>query len=261
MCRPPGAGIGAIEGAWRAIAASRAARRRAYSVRMRRTCGASRPWRMNSARIAWLSVSMPRSISVPQPHERRHQRRRHHGEAQAQRRRQSLAERAAVDHPAGAIERGQRRQRMAAPAELRIAVVLQDPGIGAARPVEQRQPPADRQRAAQRRGVRWRHQRQPRVGRALDAGGDVEPLGVARHRDRRRRRRRAARRGRRCSRGPPPRRHRRDRAAVPRRCAAPAGCRRSPRCWPDRPAGRAWRPDGRRSGRAVPAGPAAADSR
>ena len=162
-------------GAWRAIAASSAARRRAYSVRMRRICGASRPWRMNSARVAWFSVSMPRSISVPQPHERRHQRRGNHRKTQAQRRRQRLAERAAVDHPPGAIERGQRRQRMAGPAELRIAVVLQHPGVGAAGPVEQRQAAADRQRTAQRRGMGRRHQRQARVGRALDAGGDIEP--------------------------------------------------------------------------------------
>ena len=66
-----------------------------------------------------------------EPHESRHQRRRHDGEAQTQRRRQRLAEGAAVDHPAGAIQRGERRQRMAAPAELGIAVVFQDPGVRA----------------------------------------------------------------------------------------------------------------------------------
>ena len=32
--------------------------------------------------------------------------------------------------------------------------------------------------------MRGRHQRQPRLGRALDSGGDVEPFGVAEHRDR-----------------------------------------------------------------------------
>ena len=73
---------------------------------------------------------------------------------------------------------------MAAPAELRVAVVLQHPGVRPSGPVEQRQPPPDRQRAAQRRGVRRRHQRQPRVRCALDAGGDVQPLGVAGHRHR-----------------------------------------------------------------------------
>ena len=140
---------------------------------------------MNSARIAWLSVSMPRSISVPTRTNAGNQRRRHHGEAETQRRRQCLAERAAIDHPTGAIEGRERRQRVAAPAEFRIAVVLQDPGIRAARPVEQRQASADRQRATQRRGMRWRDQHQAGVRRALDARGDIQTLGVAEYRHRR----------------------------------------------------------------------------
>ena len=118
------------------------------------------------------------------PHEGGDQRRRHHGKPQADRRGQRLAERAAIDHPPGTIERCQRRQRPALPAELRVAVVLQHPGVGARRPVEQRQSPADRQCAAQRRGVRRGDQRQSCRGGEVDAGGDVEAFVVARHRDR-----------------------------------------------------------------------------
>ena len=159
-------------------------------------------------------------------HERRHQRRGHHGKAEAQRRSQRLAERAAVDHPSGAIERGQRRQRMAAPAELGIAVVLQHPGIGAGRPVKQRQTPADRQRAAKRRGMGRRHKRQPSVGRDAGSRRRRRALRYRWAREPASPQRRAARHGRRCSPDPRPRRHRPDRAAVRPRCAAPAGCRR-----------------------------------
>ena len=107
------------------------------------------------------------------------QRRRHYREAQPQRRRQRLAEGAAIDHVPGAIEAGERRQWLALPAELRVAVVLQNPGIGAARPVQQRETAADRQGAAQRGGVRRRDEGEPSVRCGFDAGGDVEPFLVA----------------------------------------------------------------------------------
>ena len=96
--------------------------------------------------------------------------------------RERLAERAAIDHPPGAIERRERRQRLAVPAELGIGVVLHHPGAGARRPVEQSEAAADRQGTAHRGGVRGGHEHQPRLGRDPHARRDVHAVDIRRHR-------------------------------------------------------------------------------
>ncbi len=63
-----------------------------------------------------------------------------------------------------------------------FAVVLQHPGLGVGGPVEQRQAAADRQRAAERGGVRGGDEDEAGLGGEGDAGGHVQPVGVAGHR-------------------------------------------------------------------------------
>ena len=64
MCRPPGAALGVTAGQCRVRAVSRAVRRRAYSVRIRRICGASRPACMKAASVACMMTGGPRSVRV-----------------------------------------------------------------------------------------------------------------------------------------------------------------------------------------------------
>src|SRR5438552_211422 len=54
--------------------------------------------------------------------------------------RQNLAEGTEIEHAMAAIERVERRQRPAAVAVLAVVVVLEDPGVRAFGPIEQRQP-------------------------------------------------------------------------------------------------------------------------
>jgi len=69
-------------------------------------------------------------------------------------------------------------------AELAVVVVLEDHRPRRGRPAEQRHPAAERERDAQRVLVRGREDHQPRPGSPPDAGVDVQPLVVHRHRDR-----------------------------------------------------------------------------
>ncbi len=104
-----------------------------------------------------------------------------HGVADPQPREERLVQGADVDHPSGVIQALQRRQRPAAEPQLRIVVVLDDPGPGLSRPGQQFAAPAHRKHRAGRILVRGGHHRRSRPGRAADPFRHHQALLV--HRD------------------------------------------------------------------------------
>ena len=158
--------------------------------------------------------------------------------AEPQRREQRLAEGTDVDDPAVGVETLQAGHRLRAVVEAAVVVVLDDPGAGAAGPGEQRQPSRQRHRHAERELVRRRHVGQAGLGRAPDAGCDVEPARRRQGPGRCGRRRQSTPSARRDSRAPRAMPCRPGRAARGRSARGRAGRRRrqSPgrRCTPRR---------------------------
>ena len=152
--------------------------------------------------------------------------RRHDEEAEAQRRKQRLAEAADIDHATVDVETVQAGNGPRAEAELAVVVVLDDPRARGARPCQQRQPPRQAHGHAERKLMRWRDVGETRIAAP----------GVRRSRRsvpaRRRgwagcaRRPRPVRRARRDSRAPPSTRRRPDRGAGDRRAPVRAALRR-----------------------------------
>jgi hypothetical protein len=118
----------------------------------------------------------------PRPCKRLHQIVRHDEVADPQTREQHLREGAQIDRPAAVIEAPQGRQRRSGIAVLAVVIVLDDPGVRRPCPVEQSQAARQAHHRAHRVLMRWRNDRQPRVGGCRPAGGDVEPVVVQRHR-------------------------------------------------------------------------------
>ena len=108
-----------------------------------------------------------------------HQSRRNHQIGDAQGGKEHLREGTEIDHPIG-IQALQRRQRPPRIAELAVVVILQDPGVGFARPVEQLQSARQRHHHPQRILMRGRHHRQTGLGRPLPSLFDRQALAVHR---------------------------------------------------------------------------------
>ena len=102
--------------------------------------------------------------------------------ADAQPREHHLGERADVDHPALLVETLEGRQRPAAVAVLAVVIVLEDEGVGLARPLQELEPPGQAHDHAERILVRGRDAGEPGGGREFAAGGDAQPLVVDRYR-------------------------------------------------------------------------------
>ena len=81
---------------------------------------------------------------------------------------QHLAEGAGIEHAPVAIQALQRRQRAADIAVFAVIIVLDDPGVVARRPIQQRQAPGQGQGHAERALMRRRDHRGARARRQLD---------------------------------------------------------------------------------------------
>ena len=106
----------------------------------------------------------------------------HHEIAEPQPRQQHLAEGAREDHAAVRIEPLQRRKRAALVTKLAVVVVLEDEALARRGPCEEREAPGQAQRHAERQLACGRHEREPRVRAARDAGGDVDAFAIDGHR-------------------------------------------------------------------------------
>jgi hypothetical protein len=103
--------------------------------------------------------------------------------ADAQRGEQDLAEGADVDDALIGVEALERGDRLVVVAVFGVVVVLEDPGAGAARPLEELEAARGGHDRAEGVLVRGRDVRCPDVGCARDAGTDVEAVGVDGDRD------------------------------------------------------------------------------
>ena len=101
-----------------------------------------------------------------------------HDKSQTQRGQQRLRERADVDDPPGRIEHPERLDWTPSEAELAVVIVLDDCGIVAVGPRQQRQSPRQRHRHAKRVLVGRRHVDGARL---LRKGVDVETVAVDGH--------------------------------------------------------------------------------
>jgi hypothetical protein len=117
----------------------------------------------------------------PRGDERIDQSRRHDEVTEPERREQYLAERPGVDQAARRVEPLEGGEGAARVPVLAVVVVLEDPGSTRARPLEEREPPVEAHRHAERVLMGRRDVDQPGPGGAARAAPDVEPLPVHRH--------------------------------------------------------------------------------
>ncbi len=155
--------------------------RASYSRVARRMCRPSRPSSMNRARAA-----SGRGVTVPVAELLRRARNAARSEAGAIRKprrehgQHRFGEGPDVQHAAVAVQALQRIQWPAGEPELAVVVVLDDHRVPASGPVQDRRPPGQRHRRAERELVRRRGVDQP--GRGRD-GGHVDALSIHRYAD------------------------------------------------------------------------------
>src|SRR5438105_2873483 len=107
----------------------------------------------------------------------------HHCVAEAQARRQDFAKATGVYNAAIGVETLQRRDWPATISVLAIVIILNDPGAGAARPIQQRESTSKRHRHSERVLVRRLHERQSGPRCKLNSSLNDYSFAVHRHSD------------------------------------------------------------------------------
>ena len=174
-------------------AAKTAACRVAYTPDALRTWRASMPSSMNRASAAWVGNRAEPVGQLAGRPQGRPQRRRHHDEAEPERGKHGLRERADVADPPAGVEVDQRLQRPCRETELAVVVVLDHQCVVLLRPLDEGDAPPQRHGRARRELVRRRDVDQPGPGRQAGRRGGPPRLP-----------------------GPAPRAYRRPRTAWPR---------------------------------------------